>query len=106
MTDGLSVCVAQLFLQIRQPPAVTQDVILDVPLEIGNLCDAALEQCVKDDFLMSSSEAIIPVTSCAAHLGCHLLGVLFAQKRDRAADVQQVVSCNTGEHVKSHLRCS
>ena len=51
MTDGLSVCVAQLFLQIRQPPAVTQDVIFDVPLEIGNLCDTALEECMQDDFL-------------------------------------------------------
>ena len=98
--------MSQFFLQVLQSCTITHNILFDVPLEFVDSRDAALEQRVQNDFLMLSSAAVNYITAYAAHLRRHLLGILFAQERDRAADVQQVVSCNTGEHVKSHLRCS
>ena len=103
MTDGLSVCVAQLLLQIRQPPAVTQDVILDVPLEIGNLCDAALEQCMQDDFLLPSHQRSATPATEETHLSSHLVTILVAQEPDRPTDVLQVFGSNTREGIQRHL---
>ena len=82
----------------------TQDVILDVPLEIGNLCDAALEQCMQDDFLLPGHQRSATPATEETHLSSHLVTILVAQEPDRPTNVLKVFRGDASQHIQSHLR--
>ena len=57
-THNLLVRVVQLFPQFGQPPAIPDDIVLDVPFQVPHAGDTALKQRMQNDFLRDGINTI------------------------------------------------